>query len=112
MATLGSPTRILIACDDEATRTLARRRFTRVGFQVMEAADATQAMSLVSMIPFDLAILDLRSEDVCDLIRRIRMSRSPAELPILAVADGAVGEAGGEALNAGACDCIPRPLDF
>jgi len=112
MATLGSPTRILTACDDEATRTLVRRRFTRIGCQVMEAPDAAKALSLVSMIPFDLAIVDLRSEDVCGLVRRIRLSRNPAELPILAVTDGAVGEGGVEALDAGACDCIGRPLDI
>ena len=112
MAKHGSPTRLLVVCDDEANRTLVRRRFTRIGYQVMEAADAAKAMSLIAMIPFDLAIVDLEAEDGCDLLDRIRLSRSPVELPVLAVVDRAAGEDGAEALAHGACDCISRPIDI
>ena len=112
MATLGSPTRLLLVCDDEPDRTLVRRRFTRIGYQVMEAADAAKAVSLIAMIPFDLAMVDLRGDDAGALMRRIRLSRTPAELPILAVVDRAAGEDGVEALSDGADDCISRPVDL
>ena len=46
MAKHGSPTRLLVVCDDEASRTLLRRRFTRIGYQVMEAGDSGKAMSI------------------------------------------------------------------
>jgi DNA-binding response OmpR family regulator len=112
MATLGSPTRLLLVCDDEQNRTLVRRRFTRIGYQVMEAGDAAKALSLIAMIPFDLAMIDLQEADPCDLLRRVRLSRGHAELPILTVVDRAAGEDGAEALAAGADDCISRPVDL
>jgi len=112
MAKHGSPTRLLVVCDDEASRTLLRRRFTRIGYQVMEAGDSGKAMSLVAMIPFDLTIVDLRDADSCALIARMRESRAPSELPILAVVDRAASEDGARVLDEGACDCISRPVDI
>lgn len=112
MAKRGSSPRILIVCDEEANRTLARRRFTRVGYEVMEAADSAKALSLAAMIPFQLAILDLEPEESAELLRRIRENRSRGELPVLVVAERAAGEDGARALELGADDCIARPIDF
>ena len=53
-----SPIRLLLVCDDEADRVLLRRRFTRIGYEVMDVADEEKALSMVGMIPFDLALID------------------------------------------------------
>jgi DNA-binding response OmpR family regulator len=114
MAKPVSPIRLLLVCDDEARRTPLRRRFTRVGYEVMEVAEAAKALQLAAMIPYDLAVIDLegaKAEDF-DLLRRLRELRSRAELPILMVVDRAIGEEAQEALEAGADDCIPRPVDL
>lgn len=114
MAKPVSPIRLLLVCDDEAERNLLRRRFTRVGYEVMEVAEAAKALSLVAMIPYDLAVVDVTEPeaDDFDLLRRIREIRSRSELPILMVVDRAAGEEAREALELGADDCIPRPVDL
>lgn len=114
MAKPVSPIRLLLVCDDEARRTPLRRRFTRVGYEVMEVAEVAKALSLAAMIPYDLAVIDLEGPgaDELELLGRLRELRSRAELPILMVVDRAVGEEAQEALEAGADDCIPRPVDL
>ena len=51
MAKPASPTRLLIVDADEQARTFLRRRFTRLGHEVMEAAEPAKALSLIAMIP-------------------------------------------------------------
>jgi DNA-binding response OmpR family regulator len=110
-----TPTRLLVVDADDEARTFLRRRFTRLGYEVMEAVDHAKALSLVATVPFDLALVDLQTpgpdgEGGLDLVRRMRESRSAAELPILAIADQAAAEEAVEALALGADDCLPRPL--
>jgi DNA-binding response OmpR family regulator len=117
MAKTASPLRLLVVDPDDAARTLARRRFTRVGFEVMETAEPAKALSLISMIPFDLVLLDLATPDVeggcgLELLRRMRESRGPTELPIIVVAEDAAGCEAVEALSLGADSCLSRPLDL
>jgi DNA-binding response OmpR family regulator len=112
-----SPTRVLVVDADEAARTTLRRRFVRLGWEVMEAADAAKALSLIAMIPFDLAVVDLQTPgpdgaDGLELVRCMRETRAPEELPILAVADEPAGEEAILALGLGADDCMARPLDI
>lgn len=113
MAKPDSPTRLLLVCDVEESRVQLRRRFTRIGYEVMDVADEEKAMSMIGMIPFDLAILDIEGPeaDGCEILRRMRDTRSRAELPILMVVDRAGGEDAVEALELGANDCIARPVD-
>jgi DNA-binding response OmpR family regulator len=109
-----SPIRLLLVCDDEADRMLLRRRFTRIGYEVMEVAEAAKALSLIGMIPFDLAVLDAQTAaiDGFGLLRQMREMRSRTELPILMITDRAASEEAVEALELGANDCIPRPIDI
>jgi DNA-binding response OmpR family regulator len=115
MAKPASPSRLLVVDADDEARTFLRRRFTRLGHEVMEAAEAAKALSLIAMIPFDVVLLDLETpgpdgEDGLSLLRRMRESRSAAELPILAIADETAGEDAVAALAQGADDCLARPL--
>jgi DNA-binding response OmpR family regulator len=111
----GLRTRLLVVHADDEARIFLRRRFTRLGYEVMEAAGSAKALSLIAAIPFDLALVDLQTagpegDGGPDLLRRMRACRSPAELPILAVVDQA--EDAVEALALGADDCLPRPLSI
>lgn len=114
MAKPPSPIRLLLVCDDEADRVLLRRRFTRIGYEVMEAAETAKALALIGMIPFDLALVDCQGPkaDPFELLRLMRQVRSRTELPILMVTGLAADEEAVEALDLGANDCISRPIDF
>ena len=108
------PIRLLLVCDDEADRALLRRRFTRIGYEVMETAETAKALSLIGMIPFDLALIDCQGPDIdaFELLRLMREVRNRTELPILVVTDQAADEETVEALELGANDCISRPIDI
>jgi CheY-like chemotaxis protein len=112
-----SPTRLLVVDADDETRTAMRRRFTRLGDEVMDTADAAKALSLIAMIPFDLVLLDLDTpgpddSDGMEILRRMREARQASELPIIVLAEEAAGEAALEAFGLGANDCLARPLDI
>jgi PleD family two-component response regulator len=113
MAKPASPTRLLLVCDVEESRVQLRRRFTRIGYEVMDVADEEKALSMVGMIPFDLAVLDVEGPEVDGfaILRRMREVRRRDELPILMITDRAGGEDAAEALELGANDCISRPVD-
>lgn len=115
MAKPALPTRLLVVHPDVEARTFLRRRFTRLGHEVMEAAEHGKALSLIAMIPFDLALLDLQTpgpdgQNGLDLLRRMRERRSARQLPILAIAGEGASEEAVEALALGADDCVLKPL--
>jgi PleD family two-component response regulator len=114
MAKPASPVRLLLVGADDGARKELRRRFTRLGYEVMEAGEAAKALSLIAMIPFDLVLMELDSPglDGLELLQRMRESRSAAELPILMLTAEGAGEDAQEALRLGATDCIARPLDI
>src|ERR1700694_5926973 len=90
-------TRLLIVHADGEARTFLRRRFTRLGYDVMEADDHARTLSLIGAAPFALMLIDLETpgpegEDGLELLRRIREPHGAADLPILAVADQAAAE--------------------
>ncbi|MFI4965220.1 MAG: response regulator [Caulobacterales bacterium] len=108
-------TRLLVVHADDEARTFLRRRFTRLGYEVMEADQHAKSLSLIATTAFDLALVDLQipgpdGEGGLDLLRRMRETRSAAELPILAIADQTAAEDAVEALALGADDCLLRPL--
>jgi DNA-binding response OmpR family regulator len=108
-------TRLLVVHADDEARIFLRRRFTRLGYDVVEADEHANAMSLIATTPFDLALIDLQTpgpdgESGLDLLRRIRETHGAAELPILAIADQTAAEDAVEALALGADDCLLRPL--
>jgi PleD family two-component response regulator len=113
-----APNRLLIVDPDEPGRILLRRRFTRIGYEVLEAGDAAKAQSLIAMIPFDLVLLavDINGEiegevGGLEVLRRVRESRSATELPIIMITDPSAREDAVEALRRGANDCLARPVD-
>ena len=109
-----APIRLLVVDDDEDNRTILRRRFTRIGYEVMEAPDGAKALSLISMIPFDLVLLDIQMPEIdgVEVLRRVRESRSPSELPIIMVTGKSASEDVVEALALGANDYITKPVDI
>lgn len=109
------PTRLLVVHGDDDARTFLRRRFARLAHEVVEAGGHDKAMALVATTAFDLVLLDLQvpgpnGESGLDLLRRLRETRTSAELPILAVAGEGASEDVVEALALGADDCLMRPL--
>jgi len=112
----GDKSRLLIVHSCEETRTFLRRRFTRLGYDVLEAGAHRDALALAGVDGLELILLDLRTRgetgrDGLDLLRSVR-ARVSADLPILALAEESPADQAVEALALGADDILMGPLSF
>lgn len=104
--------RLLLADDDRAIREALVRALALEGYDVVQAADGAQALSLIESSQPDLAVLDVMMPNVDGLTvcRVVRAERN--RLPILMLtartetADRVAG------LDAGADDYLPKPFDL
>lgn len=104
--------RILLVEDDEGLRELLREELEDQGFQIIEAASAEEADTLLQKNLPDLIISDLRlpAADGLALLGQTRRMESPPSF-IIVTAFGTVSRAV-EALRAGADDFLTKPLDL
>ena len=100
----------ILVCDDE----MQIRRALRVvlkdaGFEVIETADAKEALDAASVQPPDAAIIDLLLPDG-DGVEVTRSIRSWSAMPILVLSAVGEEEQKVRALEAGADDYVTKPF--
>jgi two-component system, OmpR family, KDP operon response regulator KdpE len=103
-------TQRVLVCDDE----MQIRRALRVvlkdaGFEVVETADAAEALDAASVRPPDAAIIDLILPDG-DGVEVCRSIRSWSDMPILVLSAVGEEEQKVRALEAGADDYVTKPF--
>ena len=108
------PARLLLADDNEANRDLLSRRLLRAGYHVDLAEEGHQALEMVHSRRYDLLLLNLRMPGIggLDLLRRIRETWGPSELPVIMVTAAEDTSDVVSALRLGANDYVTTPLDF
>ena len=106
--------RLLVVDDVDDNRTILTRSFTRQGYVVVEAEGGAQALELIESQPFDAVLLDIMMPgiDGLEVLRRVRETRSQAELPIVLVSAKATSEDVVEGLLLGANDYVTKPVDL
>lgn len=98
---------------DEAAR--VRGCLEALGHRVLHADNGAAALSMFDAAPPQLAIVDeaLDGGDGLETVRRLRASAHDAWLPVLLTTDAPSALEGiGRAVDAGADDCLARPLDL
>jgi len=100
---------ILVVDDDENTRKLVSANLEKRGYQMAEAANGNQVMSLFREHTFDLILLDLglpgiSGVDVCSWIR------ARSDIPIIVLSGHSEEELKVTALDAGADDYVTKPF--
>ncbi len=106
---------LLLVVDDVAdNRVVLARRFQRRGFEIVEAEDGEQALSLIEQHVFDVVLLDAMMPGLSgnDVLGRIRAKYSAAVLPVIMVTARTESENVVESLQLGANDYITKPVDF
>ena len=103
---------LLLVDDESELRELLAEYFTRQGFGVRCAADATQARLAIAEALPDLALLDLNmpGENGLSLARWLREQHPSVAIMMLTTASDAVDRVVG--LELGADDYVPKPFDL
>lgn len=101
---------ILVIDDDTRLRELLRRYLTEEGFRVTTAADAVEARRQISVLQFDLLIVDVMmpGESGLDLTRDVRHS---VNVPVLMLTAMGETESRIQGLEAGADDYLSKPFE-
>ena len=104
--------KILIADDEKDVRNLVRFAFERRGFEVIEAADGSEALTIANQESPDLILLDAMMPGMSgyEASRRLKKTEATKEIPIVFLsAKGQTYEVA-EGLEAGAVAYIVKPF--
>ena len=106
--------RLLIVDDIADNRTILTRRFARRGFEIVEADGGARALELIDQQSFDAVLLDVMMPgiDGLEVLRIIRRTHAPVQLPVIMVTAKAESEHVVEALKLQANDYVTKPVDF
>jgi diguanylate cyclase (GGDEF)-like protein len=105
---------LLLVDDEPMNRDALQRRLTRAGYHILTAETGSEALEVADANRVDLVLLDVMMPgmDGIETLRRLRRSRSVAELPVIMVTAKNSSEDVVEALDAGANDYVTKPVDF
>lgn len=102
--------KILIADDEATIRNTLSAFLAEEGHETITAASGEEALKLISQVPFDALITDIRMPGMSgiELLRRSKALRP--EIPVLIITAYAALETAVEALREGASDYIIKPF--
>ena len=102
---------LLVVDDDDRIRDLLRRFLIQKGFRVTASQNAFNARKMMSMIDFDLAILDIMmpGEDGLSLLSTMREGGN--DTPVILLTARGLAEDRIEGLKRGADDYMPKPFE-
>ncbi len=108
------PDSLLIVDDDAINRDLMLRRLSKRGFNAYPAGNGRGALEWINSNRADLILLDVEMPDMSGLevLKTLRMTYTPAQLPIIMVTGKASSDDVVAALAAGANDYVTKPIDF
>lgn len=105
---------VLIADDDPTTRILARASVESAGFQVLEAADGTQAMGIYHEQRPDFVLLDVEmpGKNGFEVCRDIRGLPSGQRVPVIIITGHDDVDSINAAYEAGATAFVNKPINW
>ena len=101
---------MLVVDDEAAVRWSVRSCLAPVGYDVLEAGLASEAIALLQSTSFDVAIIDLALPDSDGLAFLHRARVDPPDMQVIATVERADSARGVEAMKAGAFDYVTKPL--
>ena len=108
----GHRARIMVVDDDVMLRTLMRIKLTRNGYDVIEAADGTQAVAAFNELKPDIVLMDANMPDTDGFQATQELKKHPAaqNTPILMVSGLEDDESVDRAFSVGATEYITKPI--
>ena len=103
--------RALIVEDDQTMSALVERLLVELGFTVDSADTSTAARARALTTAYDAIVLDLQLPDGHGVPLLVALRRAGRDTPVLVVTGSKDNETAVRALDAGADDCITKPID-
>ncbi|MEI8207298.1 MAG: response regulator [Kiritimatiellales bacterium] len=106
--------RILIVDDESSVIVVLREMLTRLGYTVVSASEATQALGLVSLGCIDIVITDLVMPNMSGVELIIELKKRVPALKIIAISGGSLEEGPdgylSRAQKVGVDRCLKKPF--
>lgn len=104
--------KILLVEDDEQSREVMNRILARIGHQVISRANGEEALQELAHEQFELLLTDLRLPVISglELLQYVKQVPALEELPVVVITGYGSLPAAKEVLQAGALDCLFKPL--
>ena len=104
--------RILVIEDQEDNRIILRDLLTSAGFEIIEAVNGQEGVTMAESEKPDLILMDIQLPviDGYEATRRIKGNPSLASIPIIAVTSYALGGDEAKAMAAGCDGYITKPF--
>ncbi len=103
---------LLIVDDEAAIRHAFRRAFRPPEYEVLEAGDARQALTLLSARRPDVVVLDVHLPDSDGLATFERVRQFDARTPLILITGHGTTDLAIEAMKRGAFDYLLKPLEY
>jgi len=108
----GERIRLLIVDDEEGYVKVLAKRMTRRNMEVMTALSGSDGIQRLRKQDFDVAILDLKMEDM-DGIEVLRVFKKMVpDMPVIMLTGHGTEKAAREGLEVGAFDYLMKPCDL
>jgi two-component system, cell cycle response regulator DivK len=103
---------VLIVDDNEKNRKLANDVLTAAGFQTLEAATGSEAVTLAMEHVPDVVLMDLQLPDMngTDALRQLEGNEPTARIPVVAMSAMPLEGTGGWVGEAGFAGSIEKPI--
>ena len=110
--TLSTPLRLLLIDDEVGYVNVLANRLSKRTFQVGKANSGAEAVQLLRQKDFDVAVLDLKMEDMDGIeILKILKKMAP-ELVVIMLTGHGSAEAAREGISQGAYDYLTKPCEL
>ncbi|MBI9085542.1 MAG: response regulator [Desulfobacterales bacterium] len=107
-----SPVRVLLVDDEEGFIAVLAKRLGKRGLTVRTASGGGEAIRILRRHDFDVAVLDLKLEDM-DGIEILKVFKQMApDMPVIMLTGHGCEIAAREGLRLGAVDYLTKPCDF
>jgi two-component system, cell cycle response regulator DivK len=112
--TMPEKTTILYVEDDSNNRTLVRRVLEAEGYQLVDAANASQAIEILKEHKIDLILMDINMPEMDGyaLTAQIKSVSEYAKIPIVAMTANVMRGDRERSLEAGCDGYIQKPIDI
>ncbi|MFH1992434.1 MAG: response regulator [Pseudomonadota bacterium] len=104
--------KLLLIDDEKGFANVVAKRMSKRNIVVTQAHSGTEALQALRKADFDVAVLDLKMEDMNGIEVLKILKKMDPDLGVIMLTGHGSEEAAREGIECGACDYLTKPCDF